>query len=126
MDTVCVRNEQKKMRRIVIITAKIRSKYAKLIRNGAKTYEVRDETFADAQAIHYIGQDDGADWGTYSIERTFSLGREDDGKLIAYASIPADEFYELFPSTPNGGPERLWVAQIGARLDIEGLIGGSR
>lgn len=113
------------MKRTVIITARIRDDYAELIRSGTKTYEVRDEPFGDAQIIHYISQNEGTSLGTYSLEGQFSLGRDEDSKLISYAAISEEAFYELFPRATDGGPRCLWVARIGDQVDMEKLIGES-
>ena len=112
------------MKRTVIVTARMRDEFAALIREGRKKFEVRTEPFLDAQAIHYVSANDGRDLGTYIIERSFPVSRDDDVSLRRYACIADEEFDDLFtPSSTDNGDGTLWVAQLGKRTTIPTLLG---
>lgn len=55
------------MKRTVFITAKLQDNYFELIKNGTKKYEVRDESFIDAQVIRYISSSSGNELGFFFL-----------------------------------------------------------
>lgn len=112
------------MKRTVIVTARVRDEFAILIRDGRKTFEVRNESFLDAQAIHYVSAYDGHDLGTYRIERSFPVSREEETALRRYAAITDEEFDALFPLSGKTSSQILWVAQLGESTTLTALVGG--
>jgi hypothetical protein len=102
----------------------MRDEYAELVRMGRKRYEVRSEPFGDAQAIRYVSAESGRELGVYRLGRIFSVDQGDKERLIRYAGIPGGEFDQLFPSRRGNGPERLWVAEIGAPTTVARLLEG--
>lgn len=113
------------MRKTVVISAKIREKYAELIRAGIKRYEIRIEPFDDAQAIRYVGAKDGEELGLYRINASYSINRDEEERLMAMSAISAKEFHQLFPPIDQGGPGTLWVAEIGEPVTMEQLLKGA-
>lgn len=112
------------MKRTVIITAKMRDEYYRLIEEGIKQYEVRSESFSDAQIIHYVSATSGRSLGMYTLVDTFPLPRQNEQQLRKYAAIPSSDFDAIFPLPDCGGAPVLWVARLGAKIQLSTVIGG--
>lgn len=110
------------MRKTTIITAKMRDEYFRLIVEGKKHCEVRDESLEDVQAIRYISATDGHELGIYKTGRIVSMNRSRDDELITLAGILPSDFYSLFPKESHGGPPRLWAAELLERTTLEELV----
>lgn len=111
--------------RTEIVTLKIKRRYMDLIVHGVKRFEVRDESLASVNFVHYIDSVTLESLGVYSVARTFCLTRDHDVESIQYAAIECDDFYRLFPNLDNGGPVKLWIAELGAPVDLLEVLGGS-
>ena len=85
------------MRKTTIVTAKMQEKYYRLIIDGRKRCEIRDESLEGIQAIRYISAEDGHELGIYRTGRIISMDRGHDKELIAMAGIRPSDFYTLFP-----------------------------
>ena len=112
------------MERKVFITAKIRDRLFDLIRTGRKRYEVRDASFEDARMIVYISAEDLSLLGIYELGESMALDRGDDTETIRLSGVSEKDFHELFPPPDRGGASKLWVARIGAPINVEQLLGG--
>ena len=110
------------MKRTTIITAKTLDRYAKLIEQGIKHYEVRSDSLEAIDAIHLVSAETGKSLGTYEVLHTFHFGRDDDEKVMLLAQTTADQFYKLFPKPELGGPTILWVAELGKPVNLEILV----
>lgn len=115
------------MRTTRIVTAKIEPDIYKLILDGSKTHEVRDEPF-DADIIRYVSSEDGSLLGVHRLwneERVPRL-KHTEHALCELAGITYDKFIDLF----HAGPERarnLYVADIGRRHDtVDELLKGKQ
>lgn len=111
------------MKRTTIVTAKILDCYAELIERGVKHYEVRADSLEGIDAIHLISAETGKGLGTYEVLRTLRFGRDEDERVMTLAKTSADQFYSLFPRPEQGGPDTLWAAELGRKVDPEALIG---
>lgn len=110
------------MRSTTIITAKIRPNYYSLIVSGFKRFEVRSESFGQADAIRYIDSVDGTFLGIRRILGVTHLNRSQDDDAKRYAAIGEDDFYRLFPRPEDGGPYELWAAKIGDDVTLDQLF----
>jgi hypothetical protein len=110
------------MRKTIVISARIKEEYMRLIRTGVKRYEIRVDPFDDAQAIRYVGAESGKELGIYRIKSTSRLNRSDEDRLIRMSAIGKEGFLQLFPPVVQGGPDRLWVAEIGEPVTVENLL----
>lgn len=110
------------MRKTTIITAKMREEYYRLVLKGQKRCEVRDESLEGVQAIRYVSADDGHELGIYRIGRIVCMDRKHDEELITMAGIRPSDFYSLFPGEREGGPSRLWAAELLGRTTLERLV----
>ena len=111
------------MRKTKIVTAKMQEKYYRLIIDGRKRCEIRDESLEGIQAIRYISAEDGHELGIYRTGRIISMDRGHDKELIAMAGIRPSDFYTLFPEESGGGPSRLWAAELLGKTPLETLVG---
>ncbi|RHC89859.1 hypothetical protein [Bifidobacterium pseudocatenulatum] len=111
------------MKSTTIVTAKLCDDLWALILAGRKRYEVRDESFHDAQAIRYVSATTGNELGMFLLGEQFSLGRDQDSRLVELASVSPDRFHRLFPAESEGGPARLWVARLIGPTNVDELFG---
>lgn len=110
------------MKRTTIVTAKILDHYARLIERGVKRFEVRSESLEGVDAIQLVSSETGGDLGVYEVLRTLSFGRDEDEKVMTLAMTTPEEFYRLFPKPSDGGPNRLWAAELGGRTSLASLV----
>ena len=110
------------MRRLTIVTAKMRRRFFRMILDGRKPFEVRDESLDGVQAIRYVDAENGEELGTYRLGHVLDMERTCDGELMQLAGIGPTDFYELFPPTEDGGPSRLWAAELLERTTLDRLL----
>lgn len=105
-----------------VVTAKIKPNIYTLIERGVKQWEVRDESFQNADVIRYVDAESGSVLGSYRLGEKFALPREWDSITRYLAEVDWSTFYELFAPADDGmgiddGPEMLYAVQIGRQLD---------
>lgn len=110
------------MKRTTIVAAKILDCYAELIERGVKHYEVRSDSLEGIDAIHLISAETGENLGTYEVLHTLRFGRDEDERVMSLAQTSTEQFYSLFPKPEQGGPETLWAAELGRKIDLETLV----
>lgn len=89
------------MRTLTVTSMRIQPDVYRLIEQGVKTHEVRDETFNPDIIIYRSASDDvvlGV-WQTVP-DSMQAFGRDRDDETIRLASISRSLFYELFPDQP--------------------------
>ncbi|GAA6124191.1 hypothetical protein BPY_22990 [Bifidobacterium psychraerophilum] len=117
------------MRLTRIITAKIRPEIMELVSSGAKRFEVRMESFQDADFIRYVHADapdvqfeDGL--RRLGCERRF--GRESDEFVRELSGVDDETFRELFPRRRIWSPatrfDDLYVAPIGEPVTLDQMF----
>lgn len=106
------------------MTAKLKDEFYDLILSGKKKYEIRDESFGDAQIIRYISSISGRQLGIFALGNRSRVDRSEDERLIKLAAVPRSVFYKLFPTVENGGVKELWVVEILSPIDIDDLFKG--
>ena len=111
------------MKKTTIITAKILAHYAELIEQGVKHYEVRSEPLDGADAILLVSSETGKSLGMYEVRKTQCLTRDEDDRAMGLAKTTPEEFFSLFPKPCDGGPDRLWIAELGNRTTLDSLVG---
>ena len=115
-------SKEKVLKKTTIITAKILDYYAELIDRGVKHYEVRSSSLDGADAICLVSADSGEILGIYAVIKVLSFGREEDEKVMSLAQTTPEQFYVMFPKPDVGGPERLWAAELGERINLDALV----
>ena len=110
------------MKRTVIVTVKIRPDFYQLIENGTKKYEVRTESFGDAQAIVFLDAATGRRLGMRRVLGSRQYHREDDERVLELSGISRQDFRDLFPPETNGGSPSLWVARLGQPTGLDDLF----
>lgn len=110
------------MKKTTIITAKIRERYAALIDQGVKRYEIRSDSLDGIDAIHLVSTETGKSLGTYVVVNTLCFDRDDDIRVMSLAQTTPEQFYELFPRPEDGGPRKLWAAELGKRTSLDALV----
>jgi hypothetical protein len=118
------------MRLTRIVTAKIRPEIMELVSSGAKRFEVRGESFQDADFIRYVHADaphvqfeDGL--RRLGCERRF--GRESDEFVRELSGVDEETFRELFPGPHPWFPfwrnhDDLYVAPIGEPVTLDQMF----
>lgn len=96
------------MKAITIITARIEPGIYRLIEQGRKRYEVRDESFQHADAIRYMDAETGELLGVYWLGPEGEFDRTHDPITQSMAGVDDDTFHRLFPRTEDC----LYVARI--------------
>ena len=89
------------MRTLTVTSMKIQPDVYRLIEQGVKTHEVRDEPF-HPDVIIYHSTVDGAVLGVWRVvpDSMQAFKRDRDDETIRLAAIDSSLFYELFPDQP--------------------------
>ena len=106
------------MRATTIITAKIEPGIYKLIEQGSKHYEVRDESFHQAKAIRYVDAETGEMLGLHWLGPEDDFGRTHDPLIQSLSGVDDRTFHRLFPETVD----RLYVAPIWSHTSLDELF----
>lgn len=116
------------MRATTIITAKIEPSIYKLIEQGKKHYEVRDESFHQAKAIQYVDAETGKVLGMYWLGPEDDFDRTHDPFIQSLSGVDDRTFHRLFPKTEERfgiltkGVDRLHVAPIRSRTSLNDIF----
>lgn len=115
------------MRAMTIITAKIKPNIYKLIEQGRKRYEIRDEGFHQADAIRYVDAETGKVLGVYQLGPDDDFDRTHDQFIQSLSGVDDDTFHRLFPKTVDfgiliKGVDRLHVAPIRSRISLDDIF----
>lgn len=112
------------MKITTIITAKIQPDIWKLIIEGKKRFELRTESFQNADFIRYVSSEDGTPLSLHRIGRETTIPADNRDMLAALAGVDAAKVDELFPSRQldeGAEPGYRWcpvyAAPIGVRCD---------
>ena len=116
------------MKTMTIITAKIKPSIYKLIEQGRKLYEIRDEGFHQADAIRYVDAETGKVLGVYWLGPEDDFDRTHDPLMQSMAGVDDSTFCRLFPKTEERfgilikGVDRLHVAPIRSRTSLDAIF----
>lgn len=116
------------MKTTTIITAKIKPDIYRLIKQGRKRYEVRDESFHRADAIRYVDAETGKVLGVYRLGPEDDFDRTHDPLIQSMAGVDDSTFRRLFPKTEERfgilikGVDRLHVAPIRSRTSLDAIF----
>lgn len=116
------------MRAMTIITAKIRPNIYKLIEQGRKRYEIRDEGFHQADAIRYVDAETGKVLGVYWLGPEDDFDRTHDPLMQSLSGVDDRTFRRLFPKTEERfgilakGVDRLYVAPIRSHTSLDEIF----
>lgn len=115
------------MKTTTIITAKIKPDIFRLIEQGRKRYEVRDESFHQADAIRYVDAETGKVLGVYRLGPEDDFDRTHDPLVQSLSGVDDDTFHRLFPKTVDfgiliKGVDRLHVAPIRSRISLDAIF----
>jgi hypothetical protein len=119
------------MKPVTVITAKIRPDIYDMIVRGRKRFEVRSESFRDADFIRYVDPESGLEFpnpefqaaraSIYRLGPEHDFDRSCDDFVQSLAALSAAEFHELFPLPllsimDTGRMSTLYAAPIGERI----------
>lgn len=99
---------------MTIATARIEPGIYRLIEQGRKRYEVRDESFRQADAIRYVDAQTGKVLGVYWLGPEDDFDRTHDPITQNLSGVDGGTFRRLFPKTAA----RLYIARIRSRTSL--------
>lgn len=102
------------MNTVTIATARIEPGIYRLIEQGRKRYEVRDESFRQADAIRYVDAQTGKVLGVYWLGPEDDFDRTHDPITQNLSGVDGGTFRRLFPKTAA----RLYIARIRSRTSL--------
>lgn len=113
------------MKTLTITSMKIQPDIYRLIKQGVKTHEVRDEPF-HPDIIVYHSTTDETVLGVWRADPDSmqALGRDRDNETIQLAAISQSLFYRLFPDQPT-----LYAVTLGRETSwwqVEQELGAGR
>lgn len=106
------------MKTTTIITAKIEPDIYKMIDEGRKNYEVRDESFQNADVIRYVDNTNGKVLGMYWLGPESVFDYSPDQFMLSLFGIDDDRFHRLFPKTGIN----LHTARICSRTSLTDIF----
>jgi hypothetical protein len=112
------------MRTVTIITAKIQPDIYDMIVRGQKRFEVRNESFHNADYIRYIDATTGHELGIYQLGTEMCFDGHDAAArafCCACAAISPKTFNELFPRFVFHDTD-LHVVPIGERAALDDIF----
>lgn len=115
------------MKTTTIITAKIDSDIYKMIDEGQKLYEVRGESFQNANIIRYVDDINGEVLGMYVIGPEDVFDRTHDQFIKKISGVNDRTFRDLFPK-PGEGPDSdkkaycLYVVPILCKISMDDIF----